>query len=197
MEDDVKLLRWNDTTLDGKGYVDWYEFDHPQLGKLEIGGWNFMYMWTNVPPEFLEKEISPFPDWVVWHALIAPELALRDVSVAPLGADTYNIRLVMENRGWLPTYVSKKALERKVSRGVMVEIQLPKGAKLLAGKEREEPGELEGRAQIPASFIFESGDGTSDRLKVEWMVKAKKGSKVKLTASHERAGKIHTEVLLK
>ena len=197
VEDDVKILRWNDTVLDGKGYVDWYEFDHPQLGKLELGGWDFLHMWANVPPEFLEREISRFPEWIVWHALIAPELGLRDVTVAPLGAETYNIRLVVENRGWLPTYVSKKALERKVSRGVLVEIKLPKGAKLLSGKEREEAGELAGRDQLPASFVFESGYGTSDRLKIEWMVKAKKGTKVTLSARHERAGKIHTSVLLK
>ena len=197
LEDDLKMLRWNDTILDGKGYVDWYEFNHPQLGKLEMGGWDFLHMWSNVPPEFLEREISRFPDWIVWHALIAPELGLRDVSVTPLGAETYNIRLVVENRGWLPTYVSKKALERKVSRGVICEIQLPKGAKLIAGKEREEPGELEGRAQIPASFIFDPGYGTSDRAKVEWIVKAKKGTKVKLSAKHERAGVVRAQVELK
>jgi murein tripeptide amidase MpaA len=195
VEDDFKLLKWNDEVLKGSGFVDWYEFDHPQLGKVELGGWDFMHMWTNVPLEFLEKEIQPFPDWIVWHALISPKLALRETTVTPLGADTFRIRLVVENTGWLPTYVSKKALERKVTRGVIAEIQLPKGGSLQAGKEREELGELEGRAHKPA-MLGEFGDDTSDRVKVEWVVKAKKGSKVKLTARHERGGRIHTEVAL-
>ena len=40
LEDDLKLLQWSDEALDGKGYVDWYEIDHPQLGKVELGGWD-------------------------------------------------------------------------------------------------------------------------------------------------------------
>lgn len=197
VEDDLKLLKWNDEVLGGKGYVDWYEYDHPQLGRVEFGGWDFQNMWTNPPLELLEKEISPFPDWIVWHALISPELGLREIKVTPLGADTFRIRLVVENRGWLPTYVSKKALERKVTRGVIAEIQLPKGASLQSGKAREELGELEGRAYKPVMLTDESVESTSDRAKVEWVVKAKKGTKVRLSAKHDRAGKINFEVVLK
>lgn len=197
VDDDFKMLKWNDEVLGGKGYVDWYEFNHPQLGKIELGGWDFQNYWGNAPLEFLEKEISPFPEWIVWHALIAPELGLRDVTVTPLGADTFRIRLVVENKGWLPTYVTKKALERKVTRGVIAEISLPKGASLQSGKAREMLGELEGHAYTPAFLFDETTESTVDRAKVEWVVKAKKGTKVKLSAKHDRAGKIHTEVLLK
>lgn len=197
VEDDFKMLKWNDEVLGGKGYVDWYEFNHPQLGKIELGGWDFQNYWGNAPLEFLEREISPFPEWIVWHALIAPELGLRDVTVTPLGADTFRIRLVVENKGWLPTYVTKKALERKATRGVIAEISLPKGASLQSGKAREMLGELEGHAYTPAFLFDETTESTVDRAKVEWIVKAKKGTKVKLSAKHDRAGKIRTEVLLK
>lgn len=196
IEDDLKLLKWNDEVLKGTGFVDWHPYDHPQLGKVELGGWDVLHMWTNVPLQFLEKEIRPFADWVIWHALISPQLGFYEIKVNPLGADTFLIRLAVENRGWLPTYVSKKALERKVTRGVIAEIQLPKGGTLESGKAREELGELEGRAHKPVAPP-EFGDDTSDRTSVEWVVKAKKGSKVKLLAKHERAGTIHTEVVLK
>ena len=33
VEDDLKLLAWNDEMLGGNGFVDWYPFDHPQLGR--------------------------------------------------------------------------------------------------------------------------------------------------------------------
>ena len=39
-------------------------------------------------------------------------------------------------------------------------------------------------------------DATEDRVKVEWVVRAPQGGKVKLTARHERAGAAVTEVLL-
>lgn len=196
IEDDFKLLKWNDEVLKGNGFVDWHAYNHPQLGQVELGGWDFLHMWSNVPIEFLEKEISPFPDWIVWHALISPKLALREVDVTSLSADSFRVRLVVQNEGWLSTYVSKKALERKVTRGVIAEIQLPKGAKLVSGKEREELAELEGRAYKNA-FIDETTEGTDDRVKVEWVVKAKRGSKVKLVAKHDRGGTVKVDAVLK
>ena len=196
IEDDMKMLKWNDEVLKGKGYVDWYPYKHPQLGKVELGGWDALNVWANPPLEFLEKEISPFPDWMVWHALISPKLAHYETSITSLGADTFRVRLVVENTGWLPTYVTKKALEKKVTRGVIAEIILPKDAALQSGKQREELGELEGRAYKPV-ITDETEESTTDRAKVEWVVKAKKGTKVKLVAKHDRAGVVRTEVILK
>ncbi len=40
VEADLKLLAWNDAVLGGKGFVDWFAFDHPQLGPVELGGWD-------------------------------------------------------------------------------------------------------------------------------------------------------------
>ncbi len=194
VEDDLKLLKWSDTKLKGASYIDWYEFDHPQLGKVELGGWDDLHTWTNPPSEFIEKEIAPFPDWLVWHALISPKLELRDVSVEALDNKTYRVRLVVENTGWLPTHITQKALERKL-RGVVCEIELPKGAKLQTGKSREELGQLDGRAYKGA--MNSSSDSTKDRLKVDWIVHAPKGGKVKLVARHQRAGTVRTEVELK
>jgi murein tripeptide amidase MpaA len=196
VDDDLKLLKWNDEILKGKGYVDWYGYKHPQLGNVELGGWDFLNMWTNPPLEFLEKEISPFPEWIVWHALISPRLVLLETKVTSLGADSYRIRCVIQNEGWLPTYVTKKALERKLTRGIIAEISLPKGATLASGKQREDLGELEGRAYKPVN-PDESDESTNERVKVEWVVKAKKGTRVKLTAKHERAGAVRAEVVLK
>jgi len=51
-EEDLQILRWADEHAP-TGYVNWYPFDHPQLGKMELVGWDFLHMWANVPPEFL------------------------------------------------------------------------------------------------------------------------------------------------
>ncbi len=195
VEDDLKLLKWSDKNLGEDGYVDWYAFQHPQLGKVELGGWDWLHTWTNPPGAFLEKEIEPFPDWLVWHALISPKLELRQVSATSLSGGTYRIRLVIENTGWLPTYVTKKALEKKL-RGVVCEIEVPKGARLETGKPREELGQLEGRAYKEA-LVNSLEEGTQERLKVEWVVYAPKGGNVKLIARHERAGTVRTEIELK
>ncbi len=195
VEDDLKLMKWNDEVLGGKGYVDWFPFEHPQLGPVELGGWDELYTWANPPAHLLEKEIQPFPEWLVWHARISPRLALRQAEAEALGGGVYRVRLVVENTGWLPTYVTKKAIEKKVSRGVICEIELPPGAALRTGKPREEPGELEGRAYQSAHPDGWEGS-TDDRCKVEWVVHAPQGGTVRLTARHERAGVVRAEVAL-
>ncbi len=195
LEDDLKMLRWSDEALGGKGYVDWYSFEHPQLGPVELGGWNWLYAFRNPPAEFLEKEIAPFADWLVWHLLISPRLEIYEASAKALGEASYRVRLVVNNTGWLPTYVTKKALEKKAVRGVVCEIELPAGATLETGKPREEVGQLEGTAYKPSSVTsWGAYDPTEDRAKVEWTVHAPDGGTVKLTARHERAGLVRAEV---
>jgi hypothetical protein len=197
VEDDLKMLQWSDKVLGGKGYVDWYPFEHPQLGQIELGGWNYLYAFRNPPPEFLEKEIAPLADWLIWHLLISPRLELYEVSAKSLGKDTYHIRLVLHNTGWLPSYVTKKAIDKKLVRGVVCEIELPDGASLETGEPREELGQLEGRAYKPsAPGGFDPADPTEERAKVEWVVHAPEGGVVKLTARHERAGTLAVEVKL-
>jgi len=196
VEDDLKLLKWSDEVLGGRGYVDWYEFEHPQLGKVELGGWDMMYAWRNPPPEFLEKEVARFPGWLVWHLLISPKLEIYEAKAIPLGDHFYQVRLVVQNTGWLPTYITKKALEKKVVRGVIAEIELPPDATLRTGKPREELGQLEGRAYKPSAISVWNADPTDDRAKIEWVVHAPNRGVVKITAHHERAGVVRTELPL-
>jgi murein tripeptide amidase MpaA len=196
LEDDIKMMKWNIEVLDGKGYVDWYAFNHPQLGKVELGGWDSLNYFYNPPLKFLEKEIKVFPEWIIWQSMISPKLELHSAEVKAIGKGTYRIRLVIENTGWLPSYVTKKAVEKKVSRGVICEIELPEGASLQSGKPRQELAQLEGRA-YKAAFPDGWEGGTDDRLKVEWVVRAPQGGTVKLTARHERAGVVRAELELK
>lgn len=199
LEDDLKLMKWNDTTLGGKGFVDWYAFEHPQLGSVELGGWDSLYTWTNPPHAWLEKEIAPLSRWLIWQALISPKLELLEVSAVALSGDSWKVRLVVHNTGWLPSAVTKHALKAKLVRDLVFEISLPEGAQLAAGKLREEHGQLEGRSHKPSSantWAGSAADETRDRVKTEWMVRARKGQTVQVCARHERAGTIRSEIVL-
>ena len=196
IEDDRKLLKWADTQLEGKGYYDWTPFEHPDLGLVEIGGWDMLHAFRNPPPQFLEKEIAPFSDWLLWQALTTPKLALHQLDVAFLGEDTWHVRLVVKNTGWLPSYVTKKALERKYARPVVAEIRLPEGVSLVTGKERLEIGQVEGFCYKPPANGGYSADTTDDRAKAEWIVKAASGTQLTVTARHERAGVVRETVTL-
>jgi len=194
VEDDLKLLKWNDDKLGGKGYVDWYPFDHPQLGKVELGGWDFMYCWTNPPSEFLEAEIAPHSDFAIWHALISPLLRVVSLDVDAIGDDAHKMRLVVANTGWLPTNVTEKATERTLTQPLEVTISLPEGAELVSGEMKVDLGQLTGRALKRSMLWWGSEDSTTERAKVEWVVRAPGGGTVEIVARHPRAGVVRRKL---
>ena len=195
--DDLKMLAWADKELGGKGYVDWYKFNHPQLGEVEIGGWDKIYAFRNPPPHLLEKEIAKFPDWLVWNTLISPKLELVSATAEKVSGDSYRVRAVVQNTGYLPSYVSKRAQQRKQTRGVIGEISLPAGAELVSGEPRALAGELEGRAYKHTLMSFWTDTTpTADRTKLEWVVKAPQGGEVQLVVRHDKAGVVRVTVPL-
>jgi hypothetical protein len=196
-EDDLKLIRWSDTALGGLAHIPWKSFDHPQLGKVEIGGWNRFHAFSNPPPKFLERELARFPKWLIWQALISPKLELVHAGSEDQGGGNYKVTLVVQNTGWLPSYVSKRALDRKVVRGLIAEIALPRGASLVHGKFRVDAGQLEGRAYKHTGVSFwPEPNVTDDRVKIEWIVKGSAGDAVDIVARHERAGTVRVAVKL-
>ena len=157
-----------------------------------------LYAFRNPPPEFLEKEVAPFSDWVIWQALAGPKLELREVRTEPAG-DAVRIRFAVQNTGWLPTNVTKLATQRKLCRGVVAEIS-PAGAAvagegvgepewLISGKLRQEAGQLTGWSHVSASGFGWQTNGTEDVAVFEWVVKP---GKYDLVAKHERAGVVRT-----
>lgn len=198
--DDLKLLKWSDEQCGGQAHVDWRPFQHPQLGAVEIGGWDKMNYWRNPPPHLREREAARFPAWMNQIALSLPRLELLRTDVQALGPDTWRVRLAVANSGWLSAAVSKRALERKVVRGVMFEIHLPAGdaaVTLLGGKARIEGPHLEGHAPQQSLLAFvPAKDITGDRAAAEWVVQAPPGTRLALSARAERAGVVRTEVRL-
>jgi murein tripeptide amidase MpaA len=193
VEDDVKLLKWIDEHVPG-GFVDWYEFDHPQLGPLEIGGFDGSMLWRNPPLAMVEEEITRHADWAIHNALITPRLTLREATATPIGDGTWRVRFVVQNAGWLPTQVTQKAVERRVVRPIEMEIELPKGAEVV-GDSKVEIGQLSGRA-LRRSTVSGAMDGTGDVGKVDWVVTAPAGAEIGLVARHQRAGVVRANVVL-
>jgi murein tripeptide amidase MpaA len=201
-EDDLKLLAWNDEHLGGRGFVGWRPFDHPQLGPVEIGGWIERETFGNPPPQFLLKTLEPNTRFVLAHARMLPRLVLRELSSEPLGPSTgsgpaeavYRVRAVVANTGYLPTYTSKQAQERKAVQPIEVRLHAPAGAEIVVGEAHQEIGQLEGRSNKRALW---GDDFPTDHLKkLEWVVRAPRGTTVAVEVWSQRAGTARGEVTL-
>lgn len=195
-EDDLTMLRWADEHYPGRAYVDWYAFEHPQLGPVELGGWDRVNYWSNVPFDRLEQEVAPHSEWAIWQALGSPRLEVRSFEATPLGGDAWRVRLVLQNSGWLATSVTDKAVERKAVRPVEVELELPAEATLASGEAKVELGQLAGRSKLRSTHWWGNDWSTGDLAKLEWVVAAPTGGEVRVVARHQRAGTVRAAVRL-
>jgi murein tripeptide amidase MpaA len=210
--DDLKMMQWNDQHLKGKAYHPWQPYQHPELGAVEIGGWDSFSYISNVPLDRLEKEVAKFPQWLTWQALISPQLVLRKTHCERLGADLWKVRLEVQNAGYLPTHVSRRALDRKVVGPLTAEIALAKKSKTqtlniisTAGNSqashnalpRVELGQLSGWSHKHSGVSFWPDHApTSDIAVAEWVLQAPEGSELQLTAKHPKAGVVRAVLVL-
>jgi hypothetical protein len=190
----LAVMHWLDAQPGGietAGFVDWYEFDHPQLGRVELGGWNDLYSWVNPPLHLLADEVDGHGEFAVFQALAAPCLEILHTDVERLGPDTWRVSVGVANTGWLPTHVSDRAKKADLVRPVVMEIS---GADVVGGSARREVGQLAGSM----SARFNQGDGGSpERALATWTVRCPAETQLIVVASHQRAGAAEVSIVVR
>ncbi len=194
-EDDLKLMKWNDEVMDGEAFIDWKPFEHPQLGPVEIGGWNAKLYDQNAPLKYLPEMCEKHSRFTLSNASLCPYLSISKLAVSRQSDEVFHIMAVVENNGFLPTYTSKRALEQNDVRPIAAELELPEGVSLVSGDRRRELGQLEGRSN-KIWVWFSDGTPTDNRCKVEWVLKGPRGASVKLTVRSQRAGVVRRTITL-
>jgi murein tripeptide amidase MpaA len=190
-EDGLKLLKFNDEQLGGRGFVAWQPFEHPQLGQVEIGGWKSKEVRQNAPAEFLQDECERNAKFSLRQAAMLPKLAIGDVEVEKIADDAFVVRATIENHGFLPTNGSDQAQRNGLTEPVEVEI---KGATPIIGKQKQQIGQLQGRSAARGMmFAFGMGKVDNERL-LEWLVRG--NGSCTITARSEKGGTVRREVTL-
>jgi murein tripeptide amidase MpaA len=183
----LAVLRWCDANHPD-GYVDWRPFEHPQLGPVEIGGWDDLTTWTNPPAHLLAAEVTRHSDFAIHQALCSPRLVIESVQTTAIGADTWRIDVAITNSGWLPTDVTALARKEHLVQPITVAVT---GGEVLDGPARRQFGQLEGRAALR----FRKGhDGTGDRLLARFVVRTATLDELAVTVAHPRAGTVTSTV---
>ncbi len=187
--DDLALLRWNDTALEGQGYVDWYPFEHPQLGPVELGGWDQLFTFRNPPPSLLAAEVDRFPPWLLYLALATPQLAIAHVAVQPLAPDLARLTLGVHNIGWLPTHLSQRAKDIASIGEVVCHLAAPPPLRVSQHPATVQVGQLAGKSHQPSAAPAWTFDGSIDRTQVEWLVSGPPGDyTLEVHVTHPCAG---------
>ena len=178
-------------------YEDWTAFEHPVFGEVEIGGFNYKFTHQNPPGKFLTEECEKDAKFNLRFMKAMPKLNIDSLAAEELGNGLYKVTAIVGNLGYLPTNLTDEAVNQHVDKPVKVSF---KGGEILSGKETEEIGNLSGYSRTVTGAFFYGNLTTEEnapaRKKVVWLVKAKKGTEVTVTASQEKAGIVSASVVL-
>lgn len=126
--DDNEENRFNNLLLFKDAFVEWHEYDHPQYGKIEIGG--FKKNFGRAHPGFLlESDAHRNMAFSIYHCFHTPKLEIDSVSEKDLGGGLREITAVIANRRIMPTHSSQDA-KFKIERPDYISIS---GVKVVAG----------------------------------------------------------------
>jgi hypothetical protein len=165
---------------------------------VELGGVDAFHTWTNAPTSLLKAEVAPHADVAIFQAMASPRLEIKLADATALGDGVWRVRIGIANTGWLPTEVTQHARRKRIVLPIVVEVSTSDGGRpdLVEGESRVRVGQLDGRAK----YLLDGGamsDGTPDRHLHSWLVRARSGTNLTLTASHQRAGTATTTVTLR
>jgi len=170
---DLESLRWNDEELGGKYFTNWHKFAHPQLGEVEIGGFNPKFFRQNPPPEKLEEWAAKEAIFNLLLAKSLPQARIVSAVAKPVKKEpgVFEITAVFTNEGFLPTAL-EMASRIKIVRPDLAEIKLS-GADLVGSKAAREIGVLKSGETKEARWKVKITDPS--KFEAEVFIKSTRG----------------------
>jgi hypothetical protein len=116
----------------GELYKPWREFDHPDFGKIEIGGW--VKMSSRLPAAFMLKDlVHRNASAVIFSAKNTPEISLEIFETKAMGNGLTRVRTRLANAKAIPS-MSYQARKNKLYPQDMLTLS-GAGIKVVAGGE--------------------------------------------------------------
>lgn len=189
---ELKLLQWNDRELAGTGYFNWTSYQHPQLGQVEIGGWNPKFVRQNPPHKFLEQECHKMSQFLLAHALALPRVVIEEIEVMKQQEALFKITVRVGNHGFLPTNLCNNGKKNQIIAEDQMSIELPDTAELISGKATIKMGYLDGYYQGQKR----QGQPARSCQRFDFLVKAVENTSIYLVIKSQKGGTIRQIVNL-
>jgi hypothetical protein len=180
--DEERIWRWRDRLGFGQQFTPYTEIDHPQYGRVLVGGLN---KWSsrNTPTFMLEEECHRNFAFTMYHADQMPVLRVARTEVEPLSDGVWRVTAEIRNDRLIPTRSALQA-EKRIGSDDIVTCTPPPGGEVLAGgtmrtwrdrqidEARFEPGRLRlrsgvsGRGAVIVRFVVTGGEGEAARIRL-------------------------------
>ena len=166
-------------------FVDWKEFDHPQYGKIEIGGFKKNSQARLHPGFLLEGDTHRNAAFVIYHAYNTPLLTISNVIEKNIDGGYKEITADISNLRIMPTH-SFYDIQNKIERPDWVSIS---GPQVLAGMIMQNvyTNQSEEQKINPSKLALNNIPGRST-VTVRWIVKG--NQKYTITVDSAKGGLI-------
>jgi hypothetical protein len=172
----IKIINWCDKNLKkGSYFSEWRDFQHPQLGKVEVGGWKNPFVFTNPPPQFLKQELDGLSQFVIKLFQMGPKIEITKNEITNLGNDLSQVKMELKNSGYLPSYFSEKRKSVLTNIEPYVKLTLSKEQTIIQGKIETKIPHLLGRSRSTMwhNPIWGNGIHNPNELQMKWTIKGK------------------------
>jgi hypothetical protein len=180
----------------GDQYIEWKAFDHPQFGKVEMGGWKKTQ--GRVPPRFMNEELCHRNmAFSLYQADEMPRMTAGEATVEAIGGGVYRVRADFSNPKLTPTILAKAAQNHVVRPDVLtvdgagIEVL---SAGWVASKFRPGATELIDQKD-PKRVLIRTGTGGRVTRTIEYLVRGTGG--MTITYDSAKGGKASVKVAVK
>ncbi len=180
-------LRFDDDLELGARFVDWKPFEHPQLGRIELGGWRRET--GRVPPPFMIEELlHRNMAFVLFHAAQMPIVRTGDVGYTTLPGDLVEVTVAFRNDGMIPTR-TQRAFDKKLGAPDRATIEVVEGSVEVLSGGVVDPATnrvLVPEIKRPLDLRLPAGIDGNGAVRLRWLVRGK--GKLKITYRAEKGG---------
>jgi hypothetical protein len=174
--------RFNTLLLMGEAMVEWQEVDHPQYGKVEVGGTKKNF--GRVEPGFLlQSDAHRNMMFTLFQTSQMPQVSVDSVTTRSLGGGLTEVTAVVLNKRLAPTH-TQQDVENRITRPDHITLT---GGRVVAGFIVDNPltGDATEQKRDPATIKVRNIPGNG-LVRVKWIVQG--GSSFSVTADSEKGG---------
>jgi hypothetical protein len=176
---DKQVLQWMDKEkIDG--FVPWTKVKHPEFGEVEVGGFR-PYAATNPPAAKIAELGKGQAEFALYLTTLFPKIKVAKLEATNHGGGIFRLKAEVANEGFLPTALAHAVVARAV-KPTMVQLQVAPES-IISGNSK-------------TSFI-QALNGSGERQKFEWLIKAKAGETIALKVVSQKSGADTASVVLK
>jgi hypothetical protein len=134
VDDLHRFAKWDREVNHGRVFLPWRKTSHPQLGEVEVGGFDMRVGMSNPPLEAIDATCTRQSQAFLRVAAMAPRVSVRHVATKAVASGAHEVEIEASNTGYLPTFVLSSAKKLSLDARIFVEVTGERGLEVIGDK---------------------------------------------------------------